>query len=573
MKKNYLLEPLRGQRTLMGFTVLMCWCITVAGNLVGANTDWFLSALLPLFDCYLACVLAWLLQKVRMGWLVTVAAVALLGGELFTVMYHHSNYSVHVMQLIMETNGQESSELLQTALKLPLTWGGIALTAALGGLAYLLGRWSRKTFRYKRVAVWVVMLLIGWSGIRQVSAYSKLVHCFRCQDASECANPQYVPHLNTPGVRFLYGLAFNRAFYRELDVLEQSVAQTTVDSCSYRSPLIVLIIGESYSKHHSQLYGYPRPTTPRLKAWEDRGQLVVYQDAVSPYNFTSNAFRMMFSTWDDDDQDSWTAHTLFPAVFRKAGYEVHFVTNQFTLAQTDLWSMAGGTIFNRQGLSDLQFTTRNANTHQYDEELLGDIPETDSLVAHPTLLIVHLIGQHVQYCDRYPPEFAYFQAADTQASFGGRQGQETVAHYDNATRYNDYVVDSLLQRLKDQDAIVLYLSDHGEEVYDWRDQFERTNEEEVLPEVAHYQFEIPLMFWMSERYLQTHPEVAKAVRDGARKPFISSDLPQVLFYLGGIRTREYHEHHNILSPAYDMKRRRVLRGEVEYSDLYKPRNS
>ena len=81
------------------------------------------------------------------------------------------------------------------------------------------------------------------------------------------------------------------------------------------------------------------------------------------------------------------------------------------------------------------------------------------------------------------------------------------------------------------------------------------------------------MFWMSERYLQTHPEVAKAVRDGARKPFFSSDLPQVLFYLGGIRTREYHEHHNILSPEYDMIRRRMLRGEVEYSDLYKPRNS
>ena len=168
-----------------------------------------------------------------------------------------------------------------------------------------------------------------------------------------------------------YGAAFNIAASAELDVLEATVAATTVDSCSYRCPLIVLVIGESFNKHHTPLYEKDYlPTTPLLMQQREKGNLVVYTDAVAPFNFTSNAFKYMFSTWDEESGDEWTGHTLFPAVFKKAGYCVDFYTNQFAMAQTDMWDFAGGTIFNHHGLSELQFTHRNPDIFDYDGELL-----------------------------------------------------------------------------------------------------------------------------------------------------------------------------------------------------------
>ena len=41
-----------------------------------------------------------------------------------------------------------------------------------------------------------------------------------------------------------------------------------------------------------------------------------------------------------------------------------------------------------------------------------------------------------------------------------------MAHYDNATRWNDEVVDRILSNFANEDAVVVYFSDHGEEVYD-----------------------------------------------------------------------------------------------------------
>ena len=78
-----------------------------------------------------------------------------------------------------------------------------------------------------------------------------------------------------------------------------------------------------------------------------------------------------------------------------------------------------------------------------------------------------------------------------------QQERQVVADYDNATRYNDQVVDAILARFTDRDAIAVYLSDHGEEVYDYRDFFCRSHDLPLTPEVCKYQFEIPFMIWMS----------------------------------------------------------------------------
>ena len=555
-------------RTLLFFSLLMCYIITLTSNLIGTETDWFLSFLLPIFDCWLLSLLAGLLNKIKLGIVVTVLVVVILFSELLTVFFYHSNFTIYVVLLLFETNVGESTEFIHAALAHPGSWYAVAITILTGVAACYLARYSRKPFKYKKALAFMAFALVVWSGIRQVSAYYKLFRCFSSASTTVCNDTRYIPHLNTPFVRLAYGAAFNIAASAELDVLEATVAATTVDSCSYRCPLIVLVIGESFNKHHTPLYekGY-LPTTPLLMQQQEKGNLVVYTDAVAPFNFTSNAFKYMFSTWDEESGDEWTGHTLFPAVFKKAGYCVDFYTNQFAMAQTDMWDFAGGTIFNHHGLSELQFTHRNPDIFDYDGELLHELPPTDSLTAHPTLLIVHLRGQHVKYDNRYPQAYAKFTPNDEKTPFGGQTGREIAAHYDNATLYNDAVVNTVFEMLKNTDGIGIYLSDHGEEVYDWRDKYERTNERTITPEIARYQYEIPLMFYMSDSFKEHHPDVAEAVKTSADRPFISSDLCHLLFYLGGISIPDYQEKRNILSPQYDKTRKRIIGSSTDYDKL------
>ena len=555
-------------RTLLFFSLLMCYIITLTSNLIGTETDWFLSFLLPIFDCWLLSLLAGLLNKIKLGIVVTVLVAVILFSELLTVFFYHSNFTIYVVLLLFETNVGESTEFIHAALAHPGSWYAVTITILTGVAACYLARYSRKPFKYKKALAFMAFALVVWSGIRQVSAYYKLFRCFSSASTTVCNDTRYIPHLNTPFVRLAYGAAFNIAASAELDVLEATVAATTIDSCSYRCPLIVLVIGESFNKHHTPLYEKDYlPTTPLLMQQQEKGNLVVYTDAVAPFNFTSNAFKYMFSTWDEESGDEWTGHTLFPAVFKKAGYCVDFFTNQFAMAQTDMWDFAGGTIFNHHGLSELQFTHRNPDIFDYDGELLHELPPTDSLTAHPTLLIVHLRGQHVKYDNRYPQAYAKFTPNDEKTPFGGQTGREIAAHYDNATLYNDAVVTTVFEMLKNTDGIGIYLSDHGEEVYDWRDKYERTNERTITPEIARYQYEIPLMFYMSDSFKEHHPDVAEAVKTSADRPFISSDLCHLLFYLGGISIPDYQEKRNILSPQYDKTRKRIIGSSTDYDKL------
>ena len=52
----------------------------------------------------------------------------------------------------------------------------------------------------------------------------------------------------------------------------------------------------------------------------------------------------------------------------------------------------------------------------------------------------------------------------------------SIPHYRNAkknpniyTLYNDYVLKNIIDLFRDKNTVVLYFSDHGEEIYDYRD--------------------------------------------------------------------------------------------------------
>ena len=176
-----------------------------------------------------------------------------------------------------------------------------------------------------------------------------------------------------PVYRLAFSIFSNELASQQIGRLIEAKDKMQVDSCSFKSPNIVLIIGESYGKHHSQQYGYFMPTTPRQIKLQKTGLLVPFSDVVSPWNLTSFVFKNVFSLHVVGEKGEWCDYPLFPELFRKAGYHVTFITNQFLpKAKQAVYDFSGGFFLNHPELSKAMFDSRNTRLYRFDRGLLDD---------------------------------------------------------------------------------------------------------------------------------------------------------------------------------------------------------
>jgi heptose-I-phosphate ethanolaminephosphotransferase len=141
------------------------------------------------------------------------------------------------------------------------------------------------------------------------------------------------------------------------------------------------------------------------------------------------------------------------------------------------------------------------------------------------------------------------------------------ADYDNAVLYNDSIVDEIIRRFEHQNAIVIYMPDHGEECFNSMDYFGRNHSATIDYRLAREEFEIPFWIWASEKYRQTHPYGWEAVKRYCHRPYMTDLLPHTLMFLGGIHTKDYRKEYDVLNSAYNEKRPRLLKNSVDYNGL------
>jgi len=485
----------------------------------------------------------------------------------------------------LQTDGRETGEALSTFLNWRILLSPVMLVALLGvvqmgtpslpprgeedGLSPDPSPKRERSLKGKEVRRGVVLfLLLCFCGYKSSVNKQFLFHnYFVANDALEMEYAHQLPYTTgfyLPIYRFMEGLKAWSIHQNQVKKLVQRVELTNVDSCSFRSPCIVLIIGESYNRHHAQLYGYPLPTTPwQSKAAKD-SSLTCFTDVVAPFHQTSEVFKTLFSLYAYGEQRPWDDYSLFPALFRKAGYNVCLMTNQFVKhPQQDIWDFSGGSILNDERLSAAQFSHRNTMMHKFDEGLLEDYDSLKQYRTGKDLIIFHLLGQHFDYSLRFPKEKAVFSPHDYHRPELSQEELEKLVAYDNATYYNDQLLKKIVHRFSQEEAIIIYVPDHGELMFDGSKTFGRSFEV-TTPNEVYQQFEIPFWIWMSNSYREKHPEIVREVKDARKKPFMTDNLDQMLLYLGGIYCQDYRQADNPLSPNYNCSRPRLLMGKMDY---------
>lgn len=584
---------------------ILCAYLTLPDN---KGQDVYDNLWLELFlDVYFACaVLTVIPAKVR-RWVRLALYVVLYGvalTDVFCFWKFGSVISPSMLMLVGETDSREAGEFLSTYLSLdvlssPVAWimllfilhSFVDLRKPLCRLlkvdyAKLQARFHFGFLRFfHRYMLYpecgmLVLALLAWSVVTSWGNKRGMAHLMTADTIGSIEHILTEPdhgEFYLPIYRLAFSVYSNHLASQQVDKCVAASKRVVVDSCSFRSPTIVLIIGESYSKAHCQLYGYPQKDTPRQRRLERGGWLTKFNDVVSCWNLTSFVFKNVLSMHVVGEKGEWCDYPLFPELFRKAGYQVTFLTNQFLLAAGQaVYDFSGGFFLNDPVLSKAQFDLRNTSLHRFDEGLLSDydnfLNEGKINLKGNNLIIFHLIGQHVSYNTRYPKDRAKWHADDYKELrpdiAGDHYRRRMIAAYDNACLYNDSIVTQIVKRFEDKDAIVVYMPDHGEEIFEpGRDIICRNHSAAVDWPLAHYEFEVPFWIWCSRKYAHREPEVFKAIKDAKNRRFMTDALPHMMVWLAGISSKDYNDKYNLLSPNYDESRPRVLKNSVDYDKL------
>ena len=535
-------------------------------------------------DLYAVCLLLYWLPARFMAWVrgcVYALSYLLALVDMFCYLKFGSPISFNLLQVCVQTNPREATEALATY----VTLGSFASPLIAVPIIMLLN----VLFAVRKVRLPFLEKGYDWCfGLASVAvmaygigawATDKAYCYYNAIAADDSLELQY--NVDKPHCAGFYIAVYRLAHAanclyvadREVRDIEGRVGKTAPQGCSFRSSNIVLIIGEATTRHHLHLYGYPKPTTPRQDSLAATGLLVPFADVVSPHNQTSEVFKTAFSTYSYGMDGSWYEYPLFTELMKNAGYNVTFITNQFVKKpNADIFDFCGGLFLNTDKLSRAQFSHRNTRPHEYDEGLLADY---DSLKAYATgrnFVIFHLLGCHTAYDARYPRQFDVFKKADYNRPDLDADGMKNLAAYDNAVLYNDYIVAEIIKRFEDEDAIVIYMPDHGEMAFIGSSTYGRTLNVTTQNEV-YQQFDIPFWIYVTPKYREAHGDIYAQMLAAKARPFMTDAIDQVILYLAGVETQYYDSRKNILSPDFDASRKRLIMGGIDYDSFmqgYRP---
>lgn len=513
------------------------------------------SCYITAFPAALAWLLAWKGNRV-VKTLTYVVALTLFLVNMFLVLNFSTLVSPSILLLCLETHASEASEFMASYLFCAKSILAYALTAGAVVTIVLLER-RGKNIPLPRSKLGV-LLLTAWFLVACVHTISMgyMLFCQTQEKLSIWYNGLGLYDTDDTLSNLIYSVHHLRLAGEEngwaIETNRKAVAEEAL--CADSADLdVVVVIGESYNKHHSQLYGYHRDTTPCMARERDEGHLFVFTDVISPFNLTTAAMKNLLSTNSLSLAENWADRPVFPVIFRQAGFSVAMWDNQKIMGNAPFHDFAIGSFLYNDEVVAMAYDQCNSSVFPYDMQLVDSCLQARS-EGHHRLTIFHLIGQHSQASKRYPhtADYEVFRAADAADA-----QQQAIAEYDNATFYNDVVMESIFNYYRERNAVVIYFSDHGEEVYDYRPFAGRSHEQQKHAQALKYQYEIPFVVWCSEQYIESHPQQSAALAASLHRPFMTDNLPHLLFSLASVVTPYYRAEKDLLSPSYVCGKRLV----------------
>lgn len=326
------------------------------------------------------------------------------------------------------------------------------------------------------------------------------------------------------------GLYYNKLFlilsYKPVVIEDHPAGEYVLCTDGEQPDCIVLVIGESFAKSHASTFGYGRNTTPRLDSMAGEGVVFPYSNAFSAWPRTVESMLMMLSSCTSDTFSEYSDRKVdfLLDVMRAAGYRTFWFSNQNPgnasenavariAAKADTVVMMPPPTFTQKAL---------------DECLLPPIKALADSCTAKCFAIVHMLGQHEAFRDRYPSSFDRFKP-DKAFSRKSR----IIAEYDNAVLYNDYVVSTIMETFADRDAVVLFVPDHGLDVFESSPHFVGHAKLSDPASLA-TGLRIPMYVFVSGEFSGKYPLKLRKIRSMSNGKFTTDRLMDYILELAGV---------------------------------------
>lgn len=339
--------------------------------------------------------------------------------------------------------------------------------------------------------------------------------------------------------------------YRELSShLDANVELTRNDG---KIKNVVFILGESTNRNHMHLYGYYLPNTPNLDDMAAQGEISVFRDVVSPHSTTIAVLSKLFTFCNHESDKPWYEYSNLVDIMNSAGYKTHWLSNQ---ESSGIW---GNVAQIYAAHSNVSHFTRIRDSREDDGLEDGALfPLVDEAIAQrdekKNFYVVHLMGGHGLYYNRFPYIFTKFTKDDIQLDVNEAQ-KTVIAQYDDALYYNDYIVSGIIDKFRctGEDSIVVYVPDHGEAVYD---EGGFTGHIEENP--SRHMIEIPVIIWASDKFKELHPEKWAAIQQAVNNPYMTDDMIHTMLDIVDIQTADYDPARSIINKRFNPDRPRIF---------------
>lgn len=318
---------------------------------------------------------------------------------------------------------------------------------------------------------------------------------------------------------------------------------------------LVFIISESLSKNHMSLYGYSRRTTPHL---DTNRSIVTFNNCVTQAALTIEAVPGLFFN------GHLSKKINLIALLNKLGYETSWISNQSGWGKGDRSIVLLSQISKTSVFTDARADNDIANSSiHFDEDIIG---EFDKALSRPSkkskFIVLHFMGCHFDYEKRYPVQKSvYTSRSPANIKVNTDKTQKIINTYDNAMLYHDSVVNEVVKVFtkysKHKNAALVFLSDHGEELYEYRDYAGHG----YPPSRA--MAEIPYFAMVSNDFKKNYPALTDIMERRKNTSYSTVNNFYTLINLLNINSKKHQEKilkNAFFSPQYDSMQARFVMG-------------
>ena len=487
------------------------------------------------------------------------------------LFYFHRSYNYDISQSIFASNPQEAWEFI-TSLGFRLL---LMIPTALLGLfaTFLFAFKLLRKYKNHRSLHWllqpsrslIVVSVFTWSCIALLQSYRGLSRNFE---------------ENQP-----YSTSIDRFYWTTYAVLRdrQDLSKHLLEMKSPEhfkglthhptlgAPLkVVVILGESARADLMSAYGYERPTTPWLDSISKNGnEVVLFNDVCSSGPNTIMSSQRIFTFWNNTPNKAWYNYPNLTNVLAHAGYYTQWITQQNPqnmYAIERLFANSAHKLYKTHRYTSLyKIKDSSLSAMAYDEALLPALHRYDSQHAthvnnkNNVFTMVHLMGSHQNYSERYPPAFDFFKAKDMKECLTEDAKQQKAA-YLNSLRYTDHLLEKMIKLYSSQRALVFYFSDHGEMI----DEPQQPGYFGHGTNVDHPTIDIPFFVYASPQLRKEHPELWERIKKAQFRPISTAWFTNSLTSLLGIRTKYNDERYNFFSDKFANPTRIAVQGDERH---------